>query len=298
MGDWKPTEAFIDSVFITAISGLTGITGLTPTCYLIRASTSTRAAQTVTELGNGWYKATCTPTDADTWLTEWAVSDSYTIHYPYKMFKVGGGIVADNNTALTAIQGTGFTTAADSLKVLSDNIDLIKTKTNNLPTDPADDSDLDAAIAIIDASIGDPSGDTLTSLTAKIGDSASTLITLIAAPIITYTLQNIATVHKDSNNTLAAYVSIANLSGVYPTSGEITAPTITISRIRASAIAVIVNAASMTAENGGAYYSYDWPNASWGDGDKFLMYITGGSVTKGGRTVTQPPLKGFGAVTA
>jgi hypothetical protein len=43
-------------------------------------------------MGNGWYKITDFTPDADgTWCTEWAVTGAYTIHYPYKEFKVGGG---------------------------------------------------------------------------------------------------------------------------------------------------------------------------------------------------------------
>ena len=43
---------------------------------------------------------------------------------------------------LSQVAGTGFATGTDSLKVLSDLIDLIKLKTDNLPPDPADASDV------------------------------------------------------------------------------------------------------------------------------------------------------------
>jgi hypothetical protein len=57
---------------------------------------------------NGWYKVTdFTPTANGTWCTEWGGVNLalYTIQYPYKEFKVGGGILADvYNTEVYQIQ--------------------------------------------------------------------------------------------------------------------------------------------------------------------------------------------------
>ena len=96
MGDLKTAETFVDCIFI--VDSSTGLkkTGLSPTCTFIKAADGTRTTGTVAELGDGWYKCTDFVSDAaGTWLTEWAVSGSYSIHYPFKEFKVGGGQTAD-----------------------------------------------------------------------------------------------------------------------------------------------------------------------------------------------------------
>jgi hypothetical protein len=120
-------------------------------------------------MSNGWYKITdFTPDNDGTWCTEWAVAGAYTIAYPFKEFKVGGGVTADidgkvdvideyhdvpaqdaaANAQINEVVGNKTdTVGGDSLVSLAK---LIKAKTDNLPADPADDSDLDAAISIID----------------------------------------------------------------------------------------------------------------------------------------------------
>ena len=108
MGDIKVSEAFIDVVYITNVSG-TAQTGLSPTCTSVKVEDNTRTSETVSELGSGWYQATVTPDAAGTWLTEWAVSGTYTIQYPFKMFKVGGGRTEDINTAVTALNDLAVT---------------------------------------------------------------------------------------------------------------------------------------------------------------------------------------------
>ena len=96
MGDLKNGETFIDCVFITPSTSNVGQIGLVPTCTFVKASDGTRTAGTVVEIGLGWYKCTDFASNADgTWLTEWAVVGNYTIHYPFKEFKVGGGVIAD-----------------------------------------------------------------------------------------------------------------------------------------------------------------------------------------------------------
>lgn len=259
MGDLKVSEAFEDRVFITLKNGSDGVTGLSPACVIVDES-GNRSSGTVTEQSSGWYVCTVTPDAEGSWATEWSIAGSYTIYYPFKLFKVGGGRTEDNYTALVAVEGLGFATATDSLKVLSDNIDAIKAKTDNLPVDPADDSDLDVSIAAIagkvddlegrltadratkldnlDAAIttcapsataltnatwtdaragyvdelaaanlpadvdtlktrvGDPSGDTLISLTAKLGDSASSLVELLAALNTALTFQHQTTINS------------------------------------------------------------------------------------------------------
>lgn len=180
-------ENFQDRIFITVTATGAAATGLAPTCTFVD-ELGNRTAGTVAEMSNGWYKITDFTPDADgTWCTEWAVAGAYTIHYPFKEFKVGGGQGAD-------IQGSGFDAATDSLVKLHDDhiteisgarlgeldaanlptdvdailvdtnelqtdwvnggrldllIDAIKAKTDNLPADPADDSDIDAQLSTI-----------------------------------------------------------------------------------------------------------------------------------------------------
>ena len=104
MGDLKNGETFVDCVFITLSTSNVGQIGLAPTCTFVKASDGTRTAGTIVEIGLGWYKCTDFVSDADgTWLTEWAVVGNYIIHYPFKEFKVGGGVIADVYTDTQAI---------------------------------------------------------------------------------------------------------------------------------------------------------------------------------------------------
>lgn len=100
MGDLKVGEAFEDRVYIVDSSGAAK-TGLAPTCTIIDES-GNRSAGTVAEMASGWYKVTdFTPDAAGTWCLEWAVAGAYVIQYPNKLFKVGGGTLADIETELT-----------------------------------------------------------------------------------------------------------------------------------------------------------------------------------------------------
>jgi len=120
MGDLKVLENFVDRVYVTDTGGGHPATGLTLTCTIIDES-GNRSVGTFAEMGNGWYKVTdFTPDAIGTWCTEWAAPAGYTVHYPYKEFKVGGGVLAD-----------------------------IDAKTTNLPADPADDSDIDTSVAAL-----------------------------------------------------------------------------------------------------------------------------------------------------
>ena len=138
-------ENFVDRVYITTTATGAAKTGLSPSCTFIDES-GNRTAGTVAEMSNGWYKITDFTPDADgTWCTEWAVAGAYTIHYPFKEFKVGGGqeadILADTNELQTDWTNGG------RLDLL---VDAIKAKTDNLPADPADDSDIDSQLSTID----------------------------------------------------------------------------------------------------------------------------------------------------
>lgn len=58
-----------------------------------------------------------------------------------------------DDRSLTDVAGAGFSTGTDSLKVVSDTLDLVKAKTDNLPPDPADASDVALAISNATTSI-------------------------------------------------------------------------------------------------------------------------------------------------
>jgi hypothetical protein len=96
MGDLKTSETFQDAVFIYTTATGVGKAGLAPTCTFVKIADNTRTAGTVQEVGSGWYRVTDFTNDAaGTWATEWAVVGAYTIAYPFKIFKVGGGVTAD-----------------------------------------------------------------------------------------------------------------------------------------------------------------------------------------------------------
>lgn len=101
----KASEGFLDLVAITDTATGLLTTGLTPTCTLYKISDGTSTGLTVAELGaSGLYKATnLTFGVATEYVTVWAVAGAYTIHYPFKLFKVGGGQEADIYTDTQAL---------------------------------------------------------------------------------------------------------------------------------------------------------------------------------------------------
>ncbi len=96
MGDLKVGEGFIDAVMIRVTATGAASLGLAPTCTLTRLSTGARVVLTVAEVSDGIYKVTdMVPGADDEYLTEWAVGGGNTIYQAYKLFKVGGGVIAD-----------------------------------------------------------------------------------------------------------------------------------------------------------------------------------------------------------
>jgi len=96
MGDLKVGEGFIDAVMIRVTATGAAALGLAPTCTLTRLSTGARVGLTVAEIGFGIYKVTdMAPAADDEYLTEWAVAGANTIYTAFKLFKVGGGVIAD-----------------------------------------------------------------------------------------------------------------------------------------------------------------------------------------------------------
>jgi hypothetical protein len=94
MGDLKSGEVFTDKVFVQSRTTLLPATGLAITCTVIDES-GTRTVRDVVELGYGWYSCTFTPDADGIWATEWTKDSHYLIWIAYKIFKVGGGKLAD-----------------------------------------------------------------------------------------------------------------------------------------------------------------------------------------------------------
>lgn len=109
MGDLKINETFEDRVYITDSNGAAK-TGLAPSCTIIDESGG-RSLGTTEEMSNGWYHITdFTPDASGTWCLEWAVAGAYVVLHPFKMFKVGGGVLDDLNTLLGTPTGADIST--------------------------------------------------------------------------------------------------------------------------------------------------------------------------------------------
>jgi hypothetical protein len=175
MGDLQVGEAFKDKVFL--IETATGNPHLlqAPSVVVIDES-GNRAAGVVAEESDGWYTCTFTPDAAGTWALEYANAGSTFVNNYVHYFKVGGGEITDikadtadihtdvgtidafhdvpaqnavaNSQIRDVVGNKTDTTAGDSLVAIAKQI---KAKTDNLPADPADESntqgDLDAILA-------------------------------------------------------------------------------------------------------------------------------------------------------
>ena len=118
MGDLKASEAFQECVFITVTATGLGAVGLVPTCIAVRISNNTRTPLTVQEVGSGWYRVTDLAGaigNEEAYGTEWAVAGAHTIHGFAKVYKVGGGLLADVYARLGAPAGASL--AADLLAI-------------------------------------------------------------------------------------------------------------------------------------------------------------------------------------
>ncbi len=112
MGDLNVSENFVDRIYIKSSATGLAATGLAPTCVIID-ELGNRSNGTVAEMASGWYKITdFTPDAVGTWCLEWAVAGNYAIVSPFKIFKVGGGALADLQTYVAA--GTGSTIPANT----------------------------------------------------------------------------------------------------------------------------------------------------------------------------------------
>lgn len=89
------------------------------------------------------------------------------------------------------------------------------------------------------------------------------------------------TVEPDTDQDLS--LSISTVGGI-PAAADLTAGTITITRVRAGAETVIANAAACAAANGRIYYDYNFPAANWQAGDEYKAVFTGQQVVVGATT--------------
>lgn len=87
-----------------------------------------------------------------------------------------------------------------------------------------------------------------------------------------------ATVEPDTDQDLS--ISISTVAGI-PAAADLTAGTITITRVRAGAEVIIINAAACAVANGRIYYDHNFPAANWQAGDEYKAVFTGQIVTVG-----------------
>jgi hypothetical protein len=78
-------------------------------------------------------------------------------------------------------------------------------------------------------------------------------------------------------------MSISTVEGI-PVAANLTAGTITITRVRAGVEAIIVAAAACAVANGRISYTYTFPAANWQDGDEYKAVFTGQAVLVGAMT--------------
>jgi hypothetical protein len=137
---------------------VTGKTGLSPTVTIRKPGGSFAApAGAVTEIGNGWYQVAGNATDTDT-MGPLALHATATGADPADvLYEVVANVEADTFTRMGAPAGASI--AADLATVagyLDTEIAAIKAKTDLLPADPADASDIPSPATIADAVWDEP----------------------------------------------------------------------------------------------------------------------------------------------
>lgn len=137
-------------------------------------------ADAVTKIQNGLaLEATLTAIKGIGWTNETLVNIMALVDEAEQFAESASGYAYANDAALTDIKGTGWTD--ETLVSLQALIDAIKAKTDNLPADPADDSDIDAAIAAVKSVVDDILVDTGTTIPATLTTIDNFLDTEVAA---------------------------------------------------------------------------------------------------------------------
>jgi hypothetical protein len=207
----KLATAYTLTVFMTDTDHITGKTGLTLTITASKAGAAFGSiTPTVTELVNGWYALALTASHTDT-LGDLAFHITASGADPTDLvLQVRANVLGDTLPASLADK-TGFalTAAYDPAKTAAQAADLatvagyidtevaaIKAKTDNLPSDPADQSVLEAALAAL------PLAPSAAAIRAEI-DSASTQLAAIKAKT-----DNLPTDPADQSLLIAAIAAI------------------------------------------------------------------------------------------
>lgn len=142
----QSTATNIMEIMVDGTDHVTGKTGLTLTITASKDGAAFASiSPTVTDRGNGWYKIELTTSHTDT-LGELALHITGTGADPsdVPMRVVGGSLDADVSTRLAT---SGYTAPANS------DIAAIKAKTDNLPSDPADASDIASAFSAVNGNL-------------------------------------------------------------------------------------------------------------------------------------------------
>lgn len=117
--------------------------------------------------------------------------------------------------------------------------------------------------------------------------------TTVYQPNITVAPSNNTLVEPDTSSVMN--LSIITNNGA-PPAADITAGTITITRVRAGALTNIVVGAACLVAAGVVYYTYTFPSASWQEGDLYLAYMIGQQVNVNGTDYPISPITFKGRV--
>lgn len=183
----KNTAGQIVKAQLVAVADGEDVTTGTTTVYVTAATGSqTAGSGTVAHEGNGvWsYIPTQAETNHDAVSYTWVNTAAVTVtkdYFPITLsdYKATGFSTHDAAAVVSALgTGSGLTALATAanLATVDTVVDAIKAKTDNLPTDPADQSLIIAATDAIAALIGTPAVDLATDVAAVKADTAATLL--------------------------------------------------------------------------------------------------------------------------
>ena len=143
---------------VSSSDGKTGVTGLTPTVTLSKNGASfASAAGAVSEIGNGWCKVAGNATDAGTLgplllHATGSGADPADVRYQVVSLDMRTAIAQTGNAFTRLGAPAGASVAADVATLtayVDTEVAAIKAKTDNLPVDPADASDIVAAFSAL-----------------------------------------------------------------------------------------------------------------------------------------------------
>ena len=244
MGDLQVGETYRDKVHIIETATGNPFLGQVPTVVVVDESENHAAPGNATESSAGDYYFDVTPDAAGTWKTKWAcVGGTFVDNYIHS-FKVGGGEVTDikaetalikaktdlipSDPAETSDVTTAHSTTNGLVTTVDTVVDAIKLKTDTIPSDPAETSDIAAAHATTDG---------LVTTVDTVVDAVKLKTDLIGASVALESGGNLATVVADT-----PYLADAALPGT-PTAGSIGAIVKTNLDVASSTLATAANLA-------------------------------------------------------